>query len=110
MKLLFDENLSPSLVTFLSDLFPDSIHVRDCGLQSSPDSAVWDHALNSGYIIVSKDADFRQRISLSSSSPKIIWIRLGNCSTRQIADLLRRYSVRVKSFFDSENQSFLSLG
>ena len=34
MKLLFDENLSYKLVRLLADLFPDSVHVRDVGLES----------------------------------------------------------------------------
>jgi hypothetical protein len=41
MKLLFDENLSPQLVRLLSDLFPDSVHVRDVGLETADDAVVW---------------------------------------------------------------------
>lgn len=33
MKLLFDENLSPKLPNRLSDLFPNSLHVRDVVIQ-----------------------------------------------------------------------------
>ncbi|WP_230966126.1 DUF5615 family PIN-like protein, partial [Nostoc sp. NZL] len=41
MKLLFDENLSPKLPTRLSDLFPDSLHVRDIGMKATIDPIVW---------------------------------------------------------------------
>ncbi|WP_292857915.1 DUF5615 family PIN-like protein [Nostoc sp. LPT] len=34
MKLLFDENLSPKLPSHLSDLFPNSLHVRDLGMKN----------------------------------------------------------------------------
>ena len=44
MKLLFDENLSHKLVRLLDDLFPNSVHVRDIGLQAADDPHVWDHA------------------------------------------------------------------
>jgi hypothetical protein len=37
MKLLFDENLSPKLPSRLSDLFPDSLHVRDVGMKATID-------------------------------------------------------------------------
>jgi hypothetical protein len=37
MKLLFDENLSPKLPRLLSALFPNSAHVRECGLKGFPD-------------------------------------------------------------------------
>lgn len=59
MKLLLDENLAPSLA--LADIFPESIHVRELGLKSSPDTVVWEYAAKVGYTIVTKDADFRQR-------------------------------------------------
>ncbi|MFA6289264.1 MAG: DUF5615 family PIN-like protein [Opitutaceae bacterium] len=39
MRLLFDENLSPSLVTRLASVFPGSVHVRDTGLRGRPDEA-----------------------------------------------------------------------
>jgi predicted nuclease of predicted toxin-antitoxin system len=35
MKLLFDENLSPKLSTRLSDIFPDSLHIRDVGMKAT---------------------------------------------------------------------------
>lgn len=53
MKLLFDENLSPRLVTRLADLFPASIHVRDIGLQAADDPSVWEYARRNGFLIVS---------------------------------------------------------
>jgi predicted nuclease of predicted toxin-antitoxin system len=44
MKLLFDENLSPKLPNRLSDLFPNSLHVRDVGMKATSDPIVWDYA------------------------------------------------------------------
>lgn len=48
MKLLFDENLSPKLPRILSVDFPESMHVRDCGLKGFPDEDVWEYARNNG--------------------------------------------------------------
>ena len=50
---------------------------------------VWDHAAEHEFIIVSKDADFNNRAFLFGPPPKVVWIRRGNCSTRDIEDLLR---------------------
>ena len=77
MKLLFDENLSPTLVVALADVFQESTHVRDVGLKASADRKVWDYAGETGYTIVTKDADFRQRSFLFGPPPKVIWIGLG---------------------------------
>src|SRR5688500_18752392 len=61
MKLLFDENLSPTLVLLLADLFPNSLHVRDVGLKAADDRVVWDYAKTHDLILVSKDSDMHQR-------------------------------------------------
>jgi len=44
VKLLFDENLSPALIEALSDIFPGSTHVHECGLGSSADDEIWEYA------------------------------------------------------------------
>ena len=59
MKLLFDENLSPSLVHRLADLFPDSAHVHNLGLGQADDAPISTFARDHDYIVVTKDADFR---------------------------------------------------
>jgi len=58
MKLPFDHNLSPRLVTRLADLFPDSTHTALCGLDQALDLEVWNFARNHGCTIVTKDSDF----------------------------------------------------
>ena len=58
MRLLFDQNLSPRLVTLLSNIIPDSIHVRDVGLSSATGDEVWRYGSDHNFAIVSKDADF----------------------------------------------------
>eukprot|EP01012_Entosiphon_sulcatum_P057745 TRINITY_DN81599_c0_g1_i1.p2 TRINITY_DN81599_c0_g1~~TRINITY_DN81599_c0_g1_i1.p2 ORF type:complete len:111 (-),score=12.93 TRINITY_DN81599_c0_g1_i1:168-500(-) len=88
MKLLFDESLSPKLPKELSALFPDSAHVRECGLLGRPDEDIWDYARLHGFIVVSKDSDFQQRGLLYGHPPKLIWLRLGNCTRKQAAQLI----------------------
>jgi len=44
MKLLLDENLSPKLARAVADLFPDSLHVEECGLGGASDEAIWQFA------------------------------------------------------------------
>ena len=86
--LLFDENLAARLVAELADLYPDCIHVADRGLTGGSDRAIWEHARDRGLVIVSKDEDFQRLSVLYGAPPKVIWIRLGNCSTAEIIRLL----------------------
>jgi len=41
--------------------------------------------------------------------PKIIWIRLGNCSTNDVESLIRKEIDKIKSFVNDEFASFLAL-
>jgi predicted nuclease of predicted toxin-antitoxin system len=109
VKLLFDENLSPRLPQLLADIFPNSIHVRDIGMKAANDSTIWDHAKNRDFIIVSKDADMHDLSLALGLPPKVIWIRLGNCSTRQVEGLLRADLDVVKRFVIDDDVSLLVL-
>lgn len=61
MKLLLDENLSPRLPALLVGLYPDSTQIELLGLRGATDTVVWEYAKAQGYVLVSKDNDFRQR-------------------------------------------------
>jgi len=98
VKLLFDENVSPRLVELLGGVYPESTHVRDAGLRGAADSAIWDHARAEGYVIVSKDDDFRQRSFYAGAPPKVVWLQVGNAGTAEIAQLLRREVSRLRAF------------
>lgn len=87
--LLFDENLSPRLITRLADIYPGSAHVSEVGLDHALDSEVWRYARENHFMIVTKDADFSEMSLVSGFPPKIIWIRRGNCSTHDIEKILR---------------------
>jgi predicted nuclease of predicted toxin-antitoxin system len=110
MSFLLDENLSPRLKIYLSDVLPGTIHVRDVGLHSAQDEDVWNYAAEHGLTSVSKDSDFRQRSFLFGHPPKVVWIRIGNCSTMDIEKLLRAHNDNLIIFNQDEQASFLALG
>lgn len=108
-RLLFDQNLSYRLPGLLTDLFPGSAHVREFGLEAASDTAVWKLAASEGFVIVSKDNDFHQRSFALGFPPKVVWLRLGNCSTSSVLDLLRERHADVVSFARDKVASFLAL-
>jgi predicted nuclease of predicted toxin-antitoxin system len=109
MRLLFDENLSPKLPQRLANLFPNSLHVRDVGMKATIDPIVWDYAKENDLMIASKDADMHDLSLVLGKPPKVIWLRLGNCSTLQVENLLRRNFDAIKLFHEDENLSLLAL-
>lgn len=107
--LLFDQNLSPRLVSRLADLYPNSVHVDELGFGSASDREIWAFAQQNNYMIVTKDADFSELSVLLGSPPKIIWLRRGNCSTTDIEQLLRTSYEAIRNFCDDEQAGILTL-
>lgn len=69
MKLLLDQNLSRKLVARLGDLYPDSAHVAELGLDRASDREVWEFARDHGFILVSKDSDMVELSLLGGAPP-----------------------------------------
>ncbi len=90
---LFDENLPrvPSLQTRLP-----VTHALDLGSRPT-DSQVWAHAQANDLAIVTKDADFSQRIVLVAPPPRVVHLRVGNMRRRDFAVWLERIWPRIES-------------
>jgi predicted nuclease of predicted toxin-antitoxin system len=98
MKLLFDENISPKLPRLVGESFPDSQHIRELGLKGRSDEDVWAYAKANGFVIISKDKDFYQRVLLFGAPPKFIWLRLGNCTRDDLLSLIKRHEQDILAF------------
>jgi predicted nuclease of predicted toxin-antitoxin system len=94
-------------VQVLADVFPHSQHVARLGLDRVQDHEVWEYARDHGYTLVSKDSDFHDLSVLYGAPPKVVWIRRGNCSTKQIELILRNKHENIKSLIDSPESSYL---
>lgn len=110
MKLLFDENLAARLAPEVADLFPGSAHVSALGLGGASDRTIWARAGAEEFVLVTKDEDFHRLSVLLGPPPKVIWIRLGNCATRDVARLLRFRTDEVRAFAEQSEAAFLELG
>lgn len=110
MKLLFDQNLSRTLVRRLSNLYPGSEHVRTLSLHQADDQTVWEYAEKNGFAIVSKDEDFHQLSFLRGPPPKVVWLRLGNCTTEEIEQALRHHHAKLIDFDAHAEGAFLMIG
>ena len=109
MRLLFDQNLSRYLKRHLRDLYRDCFHVWDVELNSTPDSVVWEYAKSHGSVFVTKDSDFMRLSATLGHPPKVIWLRLGNSTTADVAALLRNCYDDVLAFCQDDEISLLVL-
>jgi len=103
MKLLLDQNISFRITTKIQDLFPGSKQVKDLGLENSKDSFLWNYAKENNYCIVTFDGDFYDLGLIKGSSPKVIWLRLGNTSTQNIEIVFRKNYELIKTFLTDPN-------
>lgn len=109
MKLLFDQNLSFKLVDQLRDLFPGSYHLQDLNLDTAFDDEVWNYARKNDFIIITKDSDFNEFSIIRGTPPKIIWLQVGNCSTEQISNLLRKHYQDILAFESNDDEAIFSI-
>ena len=109
MKLLFDHHLSRKLVGRLADLFPHSSHGVFHQLERAEDIDIWLLAQQGDFTIISKDSDFNDITTLRGSPPKVIWLRVGNCTTKDVDMIIRNNYHLIERFIDDDTSSILEV-
>jgi predicted nuclease of predicted toxin-antitoxin system len=94
---LFDENL-PARLQFSPKL--PIVPVSKTGRNPS-DSQIWEYARKHDLVIVSKDADFSDRIITHSPPPRVVHLRFGNLRRNEFHDLLARVWPQVETLLKS---------
>lgn len=107
MRLLIDQNLSRHLVERLRDPFPGSTHVTSVGLDAASDRDLWECAAEHGYVLVSRDSDFRQLAFMYGPPPKVVWLRAGNVATSRIVEMILDSIEVIEEFVDSADEALL---
>lgn len=101
MKLLFDQNISFRICNYLTNTDFDCFQVRTLGLENISDIEIWKYAKSNDFIIVTFDFDFINFSNLYGHPPKVIWMKIGNSSTRNIADYLTIKTDLINDFANS---------
>jgi predicted nuclease of predicted toxin-antitoxin system len=108
VKLLFDNNLSVLLPEAVAAFFPGSKHVAGLALEQLSDLQIWQYAKEHHFTIVTKDKDFYHLATSKGSPPKVVWITRGNCTNRQLIDLVTGAAQAISRFMQS-NKDILVL-
>jgi predicted nuclease of predicted toxin-antitoxin system len=109
VKLLFDQNISYRIVKSIEHSFPASEQVRKLGLEDSSDKAIWEFAQKNAFTIVTFDSDFYDLSLLHGHPPKLIWIRSGNSTTKNLANILTNKLTQIKSFIEDQEWGCLEI-
>lgn len=103
MKLLLNQNLSYRIVDKIVDIFPDSKQVTQVGLKNKSDLEILKYAKENDFTVVTFDSDFYDLSLIQGIPPKIIWLRIGNTKTDNIAKILLDNYELIKSFINDDN-------
>lgn len=106
-KLPLDENLSWRLVDNLQPSFPGTRHVDELGLRGATDNQLWEVARRDGFVLGSKDDDFRQLALLRGAPPKILVLAIGNAGNAGVLELLIGNAGRIETFVADPTESLL---
>lgn len=109
MKLLLDHNLSHKLVVRLADVYPESTQTRFLNFRRAGDPEIWFYARTHGFVLVTKDNDFAELAVLRGAPPKVVWLRIGNCSTAAVEHLLRAHASAIADFANDAERVVLEL-
>ncbi len=96
MKLLFDANLSRRIIPLLVDLFPNSAHVSEFGLDGqTPDHLIFECGRENGFTIVTADSDFLELVNRFGIPPKIVRLDRMDYSTKAAEEVIRRNAIAL---------------
>ncbi len=84
MRFLIDAQLPPALAGWLREAGHEAQAVREVGLREAEDGDIWNRALKTGAIILTKDQGFPQRAQQTRAGPVVVWLRVGNTSNRAL--------------------------
>lgn len=109
MRLLFDQNISHKIIKLLERDFPNSRQVRHVDLENASDSVIFDFARNQGFTIVTFDSDFVDLNVVKGIPPKIIWLKTGKLTTKNISNLISSQIANIQKFINSKEREILEI-
>ncbi len=92
MTLWLDAHLSPRVARWITERFGIAAQPsRDLGLRDAEDEEIWNAARQANAILLTKDADFEERVRRLGPPPQIIWLTCGNTSEARIKQILESH-------------------
>jgi predicted nuclease of predicted toxin-antitoxin system len=98
LRFLLDQNLPVRLCALLRQLGHEALHVEGLGLGEATDAEVWAEARRRDAVMVSKDSDF---LALAARDGRLVRLRIGNRSNRDLFDIIARNWPEVVERLDS---------
>jgi predicted nuclease of predicted toxin-antitoxin system len=99
VRFLIDAQLPPALARHLVVRGHEAEHLADIGMLTASDALIWQRAVDSNAVLITKDEDFVTVRALSKQGgPPIVWVRLGNTTRRA---LIARFDAALPSILEA---------
>lgn len=84
-----DAHLSPRIARWIKSQWKvEARPIRDLGLRHAEDEEIWQAARMADAILLTKDADFAERVRRLGPPPRILWLTCGNTSETRLKHIL----------------------
>lgn len=101
MRFLCDVHIPKKLVHHLLDIGYDARHVNDMPNRwYSSDMEIATYADEGDFIVISKDADFKDSYLISGSPKKLVKVSLGNISNQVLIDMITAQLPSLGALYD----------
>lgn len=97
LKFLVDVNL-PKHFHYFNE--PHFVHIVDINPKMS-DEEIWNYALENDFVIITKDTDFYTRFITSLKTPKLVYLKLGNQTLKEMHDFFKANWPNILSLLES---------
>lgn len=103
MKIVIDQNISFRIIPHIKHLFAEVEHVRTLGWTNAPDIIIFRNAKQQEFdAILTLDEDFDNIIFENNPPPKILWLRVRNCSTLHLAEIIEDKIEIINNFLNDD--------
>lgn len=104
MKFLVDAHLPPRLCAVLRSAGHEAMHTGQLSAQNqTPDETINQVSMVEQWVVVTKDADFYHSHLLHGKPWKLLLVRTGNISTRDLTELFDRHLPTIVAAFDGSS-------
>ena len=104
MKFLVDAQLPKRLAELINDLGYDAIHTLDLpDKNNTQDSEIAKFANDQDRVVISKDSDFLESFLIKSEPSKLILVKTGNITNRELLTLFKNHWHKIVSMISQSN-------
>ena len=100
--LLVDANLSRRVDVWRDEAFHFVADIND----EMSDSDIWAYARSNDLTVLTKDADFSNRIIVTEPPPKINHFKIGNMRLREFVAFVNKHWVKIKQNFSKSQVGY----